>query len=285
MNAESIKKLTPQEYAVIVNKATERPFTGKYCDSFDDGVYTCKVCDSALFESSDKFKSGCGWPAFDDAIIGAVKSTPDADGMRTEITCKRCGAHLGHIFKGEKLTNKDTRYCVNSLSLNFVPTKNIGIAVVAGGCFWGVEALMQKQVGVLSCLVGYTGGKTENPTYRQVCEKNTGHYEAVEIVFDKTKISYAEVLKLFFEIHDFTDHGGQGPDRGQQYMSAIFYADDSQKKEAKEIILSLKKRGFDVATQILPLKKFYPAEEYHQRYYEKNGKKPYCHIRKKIFAQ
>lgn len=113
--------LTAEEKRVIEDKGTERAFTGEYDSFYETGTYICKRCNAELYRSTDKFDAGCGWPAFDDAVPGAVKEIPDEDGMRTEIQCNNCGAHLGHVFKGEKITKKDTRHCVNSLSMRFVP--------------------------------------------------------------------------------------------------------------------------------------------------------------------
>lgn len=174
--------LTPEEAAVILNKGTERAFTGKYTDFSGKGTYVCKQCNAPLYRSSDKFKSECGWPSFDDEIPGAVKRIPDADGMRTEIVCANCGAHLGHVFLGEGLTAKDTRHCVNSISLNFIPESSLkavaDTAIFAGGCFWGVEYYMYQSPGVISTEVGYIGGHGEKPTYQKVCSHKTGYAEA-----------------------------------------------------------------------------------------------------------
>jgi methionine-R-sulfoxide reductase len=114
-------ELTPEEAYVIERKGTERPFTGEYDDFYETGEYICRRCNAVLYRSQDKFDAGCGWPAFDDEVPGAVKRLPDPDGMRVEIECANCGAHLGHVFEGERLTAKNTRHCVNSLSMRFVP--------------------------------------------------------------------------------------------------------------------------------------------------------------------
>jgi peptide methionine sulfoxide reductase msrA/msrB len=283
-----LNPLTPAESRVIVNKGTETPFTGEFNKHKEAGTYTCRQCDAPLYRSADKFESGCGWPSFDDEIPGAVKRTIDQDGSRTEITCARCGGHLGHVFEGEQLTAKDTRHCVNSISLKFVPTGaptevKAEKTYFAGGCFWGTEYLLQQAPGVISTRVGYMGGQTQKPTYRDVCERSTGHAEAIEVVFDPTKTTYETLAKLFFEIHDPTQVNRQGPDVGDQYRSEVFYVDDNQKMITERLIGVLKEKGFKVATMVTKADTFWEAEDYHQDYYDKTGKEPYCHIYTKRF--
>jgi peptide methionine sulfoxide reductase msrA/msrB len=279
--------LTKVESNVVNNKGTELPFTGKFTNYKEKGTYICKKCGAALYYSSDKFESDCGWPSFDSEIKGAVSRIPDADGMRTEIECANCGAHLGHVFTGERLTAKNVRHCVNSVSLDFVPAQleegRYGIAIFAGGCFWGVEYFLQKTPGVISVTSGYTGGQIKNPTYREVCTGNTGHAEAVKIIYDPDKTSYEKLVKLFLEIHDPTQIGGQGPDIGDQYRSEIFYLNDDQKNVAEKNLNILKAKGFKIATALTKASEFYPAEAYHQDYYFNNGKVPYCHAYTKRF--
>ncbi len=162
-------------------------------------------------------------------------------------------------------------------------TQNQARAIFASGCFWGTEFYLQKAKGVISTTVGYTGGNLKNPTYKEVCTKKTGHYEAVEVVFDPSIISYKELAILFFETHDPTQTNGQGPDIGPQYRSAIFYENDEQKKTAAKLIAILEAKGYDVATELIPASTFWEAELYHQDYYDNKGGTPYCHAYKKKF--
>lgn len=307
--AEDIKMnpLTPQEENVIVHKGTEAPFTGEYYNFHGKGTYVCKRCGTALYRSEAKFDSGCGWPSFDDEIPGAVIRSLDADGARTEITCAKCGAHLGHVFLGEGLTLKNTRHCVNSISLTFVPDAPVAaaapvapapapvaqplpppkpgpeIAIFAGGCFWGVEYYFQKARGVISTQVGFIGGHTQNPTYKEVCTGATGHAEAIQVIYDPSQATYEDMAKLFFEIHDPTQVNRQGPDIGLQYRSAVFYQNNTQRMTAEKLIGILRAKGLNVVTEVVPAGTFWPAEDYHQQYYEKNGHSPYCHFYTKRF--
>ncbi len=280
------RDLSPDEERIILHKGTEYPGTGQY-DQYDaTGIYTCKRCDTPLFLSKHKFSSSCGWPSFDDAIDGSIEKKLDSDGYRTEILCKHCGAHLGHVFQGEWLTEKNLRHCVNSLSLHFLPAftkEGYEIALFAGGCFWGVEHLLKEIPGIIHIRSGYSGGETIQPTYEEVCTGRTGHAETVEVIFNQKTLPFEKLAKAFFELHDPTQSNRQGPDIGSQYRSAVFFLTEEQEIIAKKLIERLKKQGLNINTEVLPAKTFYPAEEYHQNYYTKIGKTPYCHIWTKRF--
>lgn len=278
--------LPPAEKQVLLEKATEKPFTGAYESTDEPGTYLCRQCGLALFRAQHKFHSGCGWPSFDSAIPTAVKERPDADGRRTEILCARCDAHLGHVFQGENFTALNTRHCVNSLALDFVKDQCVDDteeAIFAAGCFWGVQHFFNQLPGVLKTEVGYSGGDHDNPSYEAVCGHYTGHYEVIRVVYDPSKINYEMLTRYFFEIHDPTQEDGQGPDHGSQYLSRIFYYNDEQKHIAEKLIQQLTDQGYQVATQLLPVTIFWPAENYHQDYYQKTGKLPYCHRYTKRF--
>ena len=278
--------LSEEEKKIILYKGTEKPFTGKYNNHLEQGTYICKQCNQDLYYSEHKFISNCGWPSFDDAIKGSILYKLDADGKRTEILCSHCNAHLGHYFVGENYTNKNVRHCVNSISLNFNKTmvnNNLHSAYYAGGCFWGIEFLFEKLDGVILAESGYMGGFIDNPTYKQICYEKTGHYEAVKVIYDSTIINYENLTKYFFEIHDPTQANGQGPDIGEQYLSAIFYNNNYEKEKSLELITILKNKGYKVVTKLLPYQTFWIAEEYHQNYYKKKSGTPYCHFYTKKF--
>ncbi len=292
-------KLTKEEEYVVLKKGTERPWTGDLLNNKKTGTYICAQCNAPLYASAAKFDSQCGWPSFDDEIEGAVKRQTDADGRRTEILCANCDGHLGHVFLGEGFTPKNTRHCVNSLSMNFIEdgkalpavlgksngsdAANTGSAIFAGGCFWGVEYLLEQQPGVKDAVSGYTGGHKDNPTYREVCNHTTGHIEAVKVTYDPKVTDYETLTKFFFEIHDPTQVDRQGPDIGEQYRSVVFYENDAQKEVAQKLINILKDKGYNVATKLESASRFWVAEEYHQDYYNNKGSLPYCHAYTKRF--
>ena len=275
--------LNAQESQVIINKGTERAFTGAYTDTEEEGTYYCRWCNSPLYSSQSKFHSGCGWPSFDDEIPNAVLRYPDADGSRTEIVCATCQGHLGHVFTGERFTEKNTRHCVNSISLVFRQETPVAEAVFAGGCFWGVEHLFEQKKGVYSAVSGYTGGTLADPTYQDVLTHTSGHLEAVKVYYNPLEVSYEELAKFFFEIHDPTQTDGQGPDIGNQYLSAVFYRSRSEFDTAVRLIEILEAKGLKIATTLRGAVIFYPAEEYHQDYYVRKGSQPYCHAWVKRF--
>jgi len=296
-NMTEFNDLTDEERYIIEDKGTEAPYSGKYWDFNEVGKYNCKRCGAHLFNSNTKFSASCGWPSFDESIAGSVLKVPDSDGVRTEILCAKCGGHLGHVFYGEGFTDKNTRYCVNSLSLDFenhdfhadhnhdddVYQVTEANAYFAGGCFWGVEHYLEQLDGVKSVVSGFMGGHVKNPTYEQVVYTDTGHAETVEVIYDPSKISFEELTKYFFEIHDPTQLNRQGPDVGKQYRSVIFYNNDEEKDIILNLIEILKSKGFDVVTKVQEVSEFYAAEDYHQNYYNKTGGVPYCHVYEKKF--
>ena len=264
-------RLTPEQYAVGRSQGTEQPFCGIFHDNHKDGVYSCVGCGLPLFRSDAKFDSGTGWPSFFQPVAeeNIARETDFSHGMvRGEIRCVRCGTHLGHVFT-DGPAPAGLRYCINSASLTFAETgadPRSEIAIFGAGCFWGVEETFSKVKGVTSTEVGYSGGRTRNPTYEQVCSHTTGHAEVVRLEFDPSIVSYARLLDLFFEIHDPTTVDRQGFDVGENYRSAVFFTNPAQEAVTRQTIAALQQGGKyrrPIVTQVELVGPFYRAEEYH----------------------
>ena len=287
---------------------TERPFTGEYWDNHEPGIYVDVVSGEPLFASVDKFESGSGWPSFTRPIDSAnVIEKRDFSHLmiRTEVRSSAGDSHLGHVFKDGPRDRGGLRYCINSAALRFIHLDDLeaegygqyrGLfsasekateegasvsdykrAVLAGGCFWGMQDLIRKQPGVVSTRVGYTGGQNDHPTYRN----HPGHAEAIEITYDPAQTDYRTLLEFFFQIHDPTTKNRQGNDVGTSYRSEIFYVDDDQRQVALDTIADVDASGLwpgKVVTEVSPAPDFWEAEPEHQDYLERYPNGYTCHF-------
>lgn len=307
--AEAVAKLNKMQFEVTQRCGTEPAFNNAFWDHKEEGLYVDVVSGAPLFSSHAKYDSHSGWPSFtrpvDDHCITEHQDT--THGMvRTEVRSRHAGSHLGHVFSDGPADKGGRRYCINSASLRFIPRdrlqeegyaaytslfddqdkavthhdKREERAMLAGGCFWGMQDLFRTQPGIISTRVGYTGGHTAHPDYATVKQGHTGHAEAIEIIFDPQQISYRQLLIFFFTIHDATTKNRQGNDIGASYRSAIFFTSAAQEKIACQLIAEMEASRIlpgRITTEVVAASVFWEAEKEHQDYLQRNPGGYTCH--------
>ncbi len=295
---EELKKtLTPEQFAVVCNAATEPPFQNAYWNHKAPGLYVDVASGEPLFSSTDKFDSGTGWPSFTKPVDPAnvVEKKDREYGMiRTEVRSKHGDSHLGHVFADGPKEKGGLRFCINSASLRFIPVERLEAegygrflplfaksktetVELAGGCFWGMQHILRKIPGVVSTDVGYAGGQVKNATYRN----HEGHAEAVRVEYDPAVLPFEQLLRWYFRMHDPTTKDRQGNDTGSSYRSAIFYRTEEQRKTAEAFIARLNKKGrwgAPVVTEVKKADQYWKAEVDHQDYLVKRPEGYTCHF-------
>lgn len=310
--------LSPTQYQVTQHDGTEAPFDNEYWDHKEPGIYVDVVTGEPLFSSLDKYDSGTGWPSFtrpiDDAAV-ARREDRKLGMTRTEVRSTASDSHLGHVFDDGPGPDGQ-RFCMNSAALRFVPLDRLEAegygahlarfvaagfwprsggdagdapasdsgaretALLAGGCFWGMEDLLREIPGVIDTEVGYSGGTLPDATYEDVKTGRSGHAESVRVVFDPARLSFEELLGWFFRMHDPTTKNRQGNDIGTQYRSAIFFTSEEQRIAAEAVRARIEASGKwkrPITTEIAPAGEFWSAEAWHQDYLEKNPGGYTCH--------
>jgi methionine-R-sulfoxide reductase/methionine-S-sulfoxide reductase len=289
---DAVARLSAEQLRVTQQNATEPAFDNEYWDHREEGLYVDVVSGEPLFSSLDKFDSACGWPSFTKPVDSdnVDEKHDSSHGMtRTEVRSIHGGSHLGHVFDDGPAESGGLRYCINSAALRFIPLDELESegyghflrlfedsskpgqssmterAVLAGGCFWGMQDLLRKQPGVISTRVGYTGGDVLNATYRN----HQGHAEAIEIIFEPATISFRDLLEVFFQIHDPSTRDRQANDLGTSYRSAIFYTKEEQRQIALDSVADIDASGLwpdKAVTEIVAAGAFWEAEPEHQDY-------------------
>ncbi len=311
-DSSTISELDELQFQVTQQCGTEPPFDNAYWDNKEAGLYVDIVSGEPLFTSLDKFDSMSGWPSFTRPLEkdNVTEHSDESLGMvRTEVRSKHADSHLGHVFPDGPAEHGGLRYCINSASLRFIPKAELEaegyadylsifddiqteqqreeVAILAGGCFWGMEELFRNQPGVISTRVGYTGGHIPDVSYKDIKKGNTGHAEAIKVTFDPTQTSYRALLAFFFMMHDPTTKNRQGNDIGDSYRSAIFILDSEQAQIATKLINELDKSGVlpnPIVTVVVKAGPFYEAEPEHQNYLQHNPDGYTCHWVRKEWA-